>query len=90
LGGLYADMVQAALRNIEETFAMFRRRFESRGRGDLEFSAASIRLGVGVNNSNARNFTYLASTGMKRNFMQFPGRDPRRSMILLGPMQTMC
>ena len=26
----------------------------------------SSRLGVGVNNSNARNFTYLASTGMKQ------------------------
>ena len=64
LGGLYADMAEAAMRNIEETFA-------SIAAEDLKAAAEAIwasrhvfTLGVGVNNSNARNFTYLASTGM--------------------------
>ena len=64
LGGLYADMVQEALRNIEETFAGITT-------GQLEAAASAIWtsrnvyvLGVGINASNARNFTYLASTGM--------------------------
>lgn len=66
LGGLYADMVGAAIRNIEETFAGI----DAAG---LEAAAQAIwqsrqvfTLGVGVNNANARNFTYLASTGMKQ------------------------
>lgn len=64
LGDLYADMVQAALENIEETFAGI-------SAEDLRDAAETIwksrnvfTLGVGVNNSNACNFTYLASTGM--------------------------
>jgi DNA-binding MurR/RpiR family transcriptional regulator len=35
------------------------------GRGHLGF-AQVFHLGVGVNNANARNFTYLASTGMEQ------------------------
>jgi DNA-binding MurR/RpiR family transcriptional regulator len=64
LGGLYADMVQGAISNIEETFATI-------SADDLKVAATAIwnsrnvfTLGVGVNNSNAQNFTYLASTGM--------------------------
>lgn len=64
LGGLYADMVQSALRNLEETFAGI-------SPDQLKCAAETIwacrnvyTLGVGVNNSNAQNFTYLASTGM--------------------------
>ena len=64
LGGLYADMVEGAIRNIEDTFA-------SLDASDLKAAAEAIwasrqvfTLGVGVNNANARNFTYLASTGM--------------------------
>lgn len=64
LGGLYADMVSATIRNVEETFA-------SVSADDLQAAAKAIWasrqvfvLGVGVNNANARNFTYLASTGM--------------------------
>ncbi len=64
LGGLYADMVRDALRNIEDTFAGI-------SADQLKSAAAAIwssrnvfTLGVGINNSNARNFTYLASTGM--------------------------
>lgn len=64
LGGLYADMVQDMLRNLEETFAGI-------SADQLKAAATAIWnsrnvfvLGVGVHNSNARNFTYLASTGM--------------------------
>jgi len=66
LGGLYADLLGAAIRNLEETFAGI-------GAEDLKVAAQVIwasrnvyTLGVGVNNANARNFTYLASTGMKQ------------------------
>lgn len=77
LGGLYADMVTSALRNIEETFAGI-------SEEDLRVAAESIwtsrtvyTLGVGVNNSNARNFTYLASTGMTRfHAIPRPGSTP--------------
>ena len=64
LGGLYAEMVQAAIGNLEETFAGI-------SADDLKAAAEAIwngrkiyTLGVGVNHSNASNFTYLASTGM--------------------------
>ncbi len=64
LGGLYADMVDAAIKNLEDTFAAI-------DAADLKAAAEVIwgsrqvfTLGVGVNNANARNFTYLASTGM--------------------------
>ena len=64
LGGLFADMVQETLRNIEDTFAAV-------SPDQLEAAANAIWnsrnvfvLGVGIHHSNARNFTYLASTGM--------------------------
>ena len=64
LGGLYADMVGATLRNLETSFAGI-------SADELQTAAQTIwdarnvyTLGVGVNNSNARNFTYLARTGM--------------------------
>ena len=64
MGELYADLVSASLRNIEETFAAI-------DEGALKAAADAIWaarnvfiLGVGVHNANARNFAYLASTGM--------------------------
>ncbi len=77
LGGLYADMVGAAIRNVEETFA----RIDAE---DLKAAAEAIwncrqvfTLGVGVNNANARNFTYLASTGMTQfHAIPRPGSTP--------------
>lgn len=64
LGELYAEMVGSAIRNIEETFAGI-------SAGQLDAAAKDIwqarrvfTLGVGVNQPNAQNFTYLASTGM--------------------------
>lgn len=66
MGALYADMVQDALRNIEETFA----RISAEDLKDAAKAVWSSRnvfvLGVGIHNANARNFTYLASTGMVR------------------------
>lgn len=71
LGALYGEMVNSALRNIEETFAGI-------SETDLKAAAETIwncrqvfTLGVGVNNSNAQNFTYLASTGMTQ-FIAIP------------------
>ena len=64
LGGLYADLVEGAIRNIEDSFADI-------SAEDLKSAAEAIwasrqvfTLGVGVMNANARAFTYLASTGM--------------------------
>ncbi len=64
MGGLYADMVQDALRNIEETFANISSEQLKAAAEDIWNSRNVFVLGVGVNNSNARNFVYLASTGM--------------------------
>jgi len=63
-GALYADMVGSALRNIEETFAGIDADLLRRAAERIWTSRRVYTLGVGVNNANARNFTYLASTGM--------------------------
>ncbi|MGR3514472.1 MAG: MurR/RpiR family transcriptional regulator [Paracoccaceae bacterium] len=77
LGDLYADMVRDVLANVEETFARVTT-------DDLKTAAEAIwnarrvfTLGVGVNNSVARNFTYLASTGMTEfHAIPRPGSTP--------------
>lgn len=66
LGGLYADMVSSAIRNIEETFAHIDVAALKSAAESIWAARNVFTLGVGVNNSNARNFTYLASTGMKQ------------------------
>ncbi|MEM6589235.1 MAG: MurR/RpiR family transcriptional regulator [Pseudomonadota bacterium] len=66
LGGLYADMVGAAIKNIEDTFAGISADALQEAAEAIWNSRQVFTLGVGVNNANARNFTYLASTGMKR------------------------
>lgn len=66
LGGLYADIVQDVLRNIEETFSGVSADHLKAAATDVWNSRTVFVLGVGINNSNARNFTYLASTGMVR------------------------
>ena len=77
LGGLLADMASAALQNIEDTFATVA---EPQLRAAAEAIWAARRvftLGAGVNNSNARNFTYLASTGMVQfHAIPRPGSTP--------------
>lgn len=64
LGGLYADMVGAALESIESTFAAISTETLTEAAEAIWNSRQVFTLGVGVNNANARNFTYLASTGM--------------------------
>ena len=66
LGGLYADMLDASIRNIEETFANISADALKSAAEAIWGSRQVFTLGVGVNNANARNFTYLASTGMKQ------------------------
>ncbi|TMV07566.1 MurR/RpiR family transcriptional regulator [Ruegeria sediminis] len=77
LGGLYADMVGAAIRNIEETFAGISAERLQSAAHVIWNSRQVFTLGVGVNNANARNFTYLASTGMKQfHAIPRPGSTP--------------
>ncbi|MBO9475723.1 MurR/RpiR family transcriptional regulator [Shimia sp. R10_1] len=64
LGGLYAEMVRDTLRNLEETFAGISAEQLKEAAAAIWNSRNVFVLGVGVHNSNARNFTYLASTGM--------------------------
>jgi DNA-binding MurR/RpiR family transcriptional regulator len=64
LGGLYADMAEAAIRNVEDTFAGIDAETMKVAAEAIWASRQVFTLGVGVNNANARNFTYLASTGM--------------------------
>ncbi len=66
LGSLYADMVGAAIQNLEETFARISVDALKAAAEAIWASRQVFTLGVGVNNSNANNFTYLASTGMKQ------------------------
>ncbi len=77
LGGLYADMVSSTLRNIEETFAGIDSAGLKEAAVDIWNSRNVYTLGVGVNNANARNFTYLASTGMVQfHAIPRPGSTP--------------
>ena len=64
LGGLYADMAEAAIRNLEDTFSGIDAEAMKLAAEAIWASRQVFTLGVGVNNANARNFTYLASTGM--------------------------
>ena len=66
MGELYADIVSAAIRNVEETFAGIPESLMKEAAEAIWNSENVYTLGVGVNNANARNFTYLASTGMIR------------------------
>lgn len=77
LGGLYADMVRDVITNIEETFAGISTD-ELKSAAEAVWNARRVfTLGVGVNNSVARNFTYLASTGMTEfHAIPRPGSTP--------------
>ncbi|MRU14040.1 MurR/RpiR family transcriptional regulator [Roseovarius sp. A21] len=77
IGGLYADMIGAAARNIEETFAAISEEALKAAAEAIWSSRQVFTLGVGVNNANARNFTYLASTGMTQfHAIPRPGSTP--------------
>ncbi len=71
LGGLYADMAEAALRNIEETFAGIDAEALKAAAETIWAARKVYVLGVGVMNANARNFTALAATGMT-DFLTIP------------------
>ncbi len=64
MGILYADMVSAALSNIEATFGGISEQALNQAAQAIWTSRRTYTLGVGVNSANAHNFTYLASTGM--------------------------
>jgi DNA-binding MurR/RpiR family transcriptional regulator len=64
LGALYADMVNSAISNIEDTFANIDVDTLKQAAETIWAARRVFTLGVGVNSSNASNFTYLASTGM--------------------------
>ncbi len=66
LGGLYADMVASAIGNIEDTFAGIDGADLTAAAKTIWASRQTFVLGVGVNNANARNFAYLAGTGMEQ------------------------
>lgn len=77
LGGLYADMVRSTLGNIEDTFAQISADALKKAADVIWASRQTYTLGVGVNHSNARNFTYLASTGMVQfHAIPRPGSTP--------------
>jgi len=77
LGGLYADMVEGAIRNLEDTFASIDAEALKSAAEAIWASRQVFTLGVGVNNANARNFTYLASTGMVQfHAIPRPGSTP--------------
>ena len=77
LGGLYADMVREVITNIEETFAGISTEDMKTAANAIWNARRVFTLGVGVNNSIARNFTYLASTGMTEfHAIPRPGSTP--------------
>ena len=85
LGGLYRDMVDAAISNIEETFTgIDAAQLQSAALAILK-SEQVFTLGVGVHNSNAHNFTYLAGTGMVQ-FHAIPklGSTPVDDLVRAG------
>ena len=90
LGDLYADTVQTALRSIEDTFAGITPDMLAAAADTIWTAQHVYTLGVGVNNANARNFTYLASTGM----IQFhaiprPGNTALDDLAFAGPQDVL-
>ena len=86
LGGLYADMLGAALSNLEDTFAAIDADALKAAADAIWNSRQVFTLGVGVNNANARNFTYLASTGMKQfHAIPRPGSTAVDDLAWAGP-----
>jgi len=90
LGGLFADMVGGAIRNIEETFSTISADSLHAAAKAIWASENTYTLGVGVNNANARNFTYLALTGMVR-FHAIPrqGNSAIDDLAFAGPKDVL-
>ncbi len=64
LAGLYADMAASAIRNIEETFAATDDQAVKDAADTIVSARRTYVLGVGINNTSARNFTYLADMAL--------------------------
>lgn len=90
MGGLYGDMVSSVLRNVEETFAGIDEAALVAAAKDIWASREVFTLGVGVNNANAQNFTYLASTGMTRfQAIPRPGHTAADELAFAGPLDVL-
>lgn len=90
LGGLFADVVGAAIRNIEETFDVISVEQLKAAAEAIWKSEKIFVLGVGVNNANARNFTCLASTGMKDfHTIPRPGSSAIDDLAWAGPKDAL-
>ncbi|MEM9579495.1 MAG: MurR/RpiR family transcriptional regulator [Pseudomonadota bacterium] len=86
MGGLFSQMVSSAIGNIEETFAGIDEADLVAVARDIWASREVFTLGVGVNNANAQNFTYLASTGMTRfHAIPRPGHTATDELAFAGP-----
>jgi DNA-binding MurR/RpiR family transcriptional regulator len=81
MGAVYADMVQSTLANIEQTFADIQINQLIAAATAVWQSKNVFTLGVGINNSNARNF-YLSSVNWDGS-ISLPSRSqaPRPWMI---------
>jgi len=66
LGGLYADMAESAIANIEQTFAEADAERLKAAADAIIASNQVYVLGVGINHALARNFSYLAGMAMDR------------------------
>ncbi|MGI9507795.1 MAG: MurR/RpiR family transcriptional regulator [Geminicoccaceae bacterium] len=66
LGGLYADMASAAIRNVEQTFAYADARSLKAAADAIVEARHAYILGDGMNHALARNFSYLAGMAMDR------------------------
>jgi len=77
LGTLYQNMVSSTIDNIEETFAGLDEQELTKAAKTIWQSRQTFTLGVGVNSSNAQNFSYLAGTGMSQfHAIPRPGSTP--------------
>lgn len=65
LSGLFADMASSAIGNIEETFAATDDKAMKRAADAIVSARRTYVLGVGINYTNARNFTYLANMALE-------------------------
>ncbi|MEM7042690.1 MAG: MurR/RpiR family transcriptional regulator [Pseudomonadota bacterium] len=66
LGSLYADMAEAAIDNIEQSFAAADAERMKAAADAIVASRQVYVLGVGVNHALARNFAYVAGMAMDR------------------------
>lgn len=86
LGSLYALCVDAALCNIEETVSGISEAQLTAAARAIWASRRTFVLGVGVHHPNARNFAYLAGTGMNEvHAIPRSGSTPVDDLARAGP-----